>query len=112
MHFGYGAAEKAAAVIWLAGCSALATARWWLAPLLVLPLLALLAAFRRGTDVDDAGVTVRAAVGSRQVPWEQIAELRQEGARRVVLVRTDGRTVLLPAVRPGDLGRLTARQMP
>ncbi len=106
MRFRHGAAERAAAVIWLLAGSALATARWWLAPLLFLPLLAVVAAFRRGTDFDDTGVTVRAVLLSRLMPWEDIAALRAVGPRRSVLVRTDGATVALPAVRPRDLAEL------
>lgn len=112
MRFRYGAAERAAAVIWLAAGSALATARWWLSPLLLVPLLAVVAAFRRGTDVDDAGVTVRAVLVSRRLPWSTISELRAAGARRVVLVRTDGRSIPLPAMRPGDLATMAHRPAP
>ncbi len=105
-RFRHGAAERAAAVLWLTACLALATARWWLLPVLLLPLAAVAAAFRRGTDVDAAGVTVRAVVARRRVPWDDVAELRPDGARRVLLVRTDGSAVALPAVRPADLPAL------
>ena len=104
--FRYGLAERGAAVLWLLASSALATARWWLLPVLLLPLTAVAAAFRRGTDIDDDGVTVRAVLRSRRFRWNDVAELRPGGQRRVVLVRTDGRTVTLPAVRPGDLAGL------
>lgn len=109
MRFRHGAAERAAAVIWLAASSAVATARWWLAPLLLLPLLAVLATFRRGTDVADTGVTVRALLTSRHLPWSAIRELRPAGARRVQLILTDGRSITLPNVRPGDLSALVKR---
>ena len=107
MRFRHGPAERAAAVVWLAGCSALATARWWLLPVLLLPLVALVATFRRGTDVDEGGLTVRALLASRRLPWSEVSELRAAGARRVVAVRTDGQALGLPAVRPADLARLT-----
>jgi hypothetical protein len=108
MRFRHGAAERAAAVIWLAAGSAVATARWWLAPLLLLPLIAVLATFRRGTDVEDSGVTVHALLTRRHLPWEGIQDLRAAG-RRVRLVRTDGRSIVLPAVRPADLAVLVKR---
>ncbi|MDQ6875108.1 MAG: PH domain-containing protein, partial [Actinomycetota bacterium] len=76
MTFRHGAAERAAAVIWLAGSSALATARWWLAPVLLLPLLAVAAAFRRGTRVDAGGIIVSALLARRRVPWASVTEVR------------------------------------
>ena len=104
--FRHGAAERAAAVVWLMACSALATARWWLLPVLILPVLAVVAAFRRGTDFDDDGVTVRAVLRKRQLPWSDVAQLRPDGGRRVLLVREAGGAVALPAVRPADLPKL------
>ncbi len=106
MRFRHGAAERAAAVVWLLAGLALAGARWWLLPVLILPVLAVIASIRRGTDIDVDGVTVRAVLTKRIFPWNEVAELRPDGARRVVLVRTDGRTIALPAVRPADLPRL------
>lgn len=106
MTFRHGAAERAAAVIWLAASSALATARWWLAPVMLLPLLAVAAAFRRSTRVDAGGITISALLARRRVPWESVSQLRAAGPRRVVAVLTNGRAVRLPAVRPADLARL------
>lgn len=104
--FRQGGAERAAAVVWFLACLALGTARWWLLPVLLLPLLAVVATFRRGTDFDDEGVTVRAVLTKRRVLWSEVAELRPDGARRVLLVRNDGRAIALPGVRPADLPRL------
>lgn len=113
MRFRYGAAPRAAAVIWLLASSALATARWWLLPVMLVPLVAVAAVFRRGTDFDDEGVRVRALLGSRRLRWEEIADLRVAGPgalgqRRVVLVSVPGRALALPAVKPSDLARLTS----
>jgi len=55
MRFRYGAAERAAAIVWLVACLALAGARWWLLPVLLLPMIAVLASFRRETDFDSEG---------------------------------------------------------
>ncbi|MGB9378845.1 MAG: PH domain-containing protein [Mycobacteriales bacterium] len=104
--FRHGGAERAAAVIWMLASLALGTARWWLLPLLIPALLAVLGAFRRGTDIDSAGVTVRAVLAKRRTPWEDIAELRPDGVRRVHLVRTDGLALRLPAMNPKDLAKL------
>ncbi len=100
--------ERAAAVIWLAASSALATARWWLLPVLVVPLACVVAVFRRGTDIDADGIRARALLGSRRLPWERVAAIRRDG-RHVVAVTTDGRAMRLPAVSPADLGILTKR---
>jgi hypothetical protein len=107
MRFRHTAAERAAAVIWLVACSALATARWWLLPLLLVPLAAVAATFRRGTDIDDDGLRVRGLVGSRRLPWDQVTGFRPVGLRRVVAVTGQGSAVRLPAVRPADLTKLT-----
>lgn len=104
-RFRYGAAERAAAVVWLLACLALGLARWWLLPVLLLPIGAIVATFRRGTDFDSEGVTIRALLATRQIPWSDVAELRADGGRPL-LVRTDGRAVALPAVRPADLSTL------
>ncbi len=106
MRFRYGAAQRAAAVTWLAAGTALATARWWLLPVLLVPLGAVVAVFRRGTDIDDDGVRVRALLGSRRLPWAEVAELRPVGRRRVVAVTAKGRALGLPAVYPADLAKL------
>lgn len=106
MRFRHGAAERAAAVIWLLACLALGTARWWLLPVLLLPLLAVVATLRRGTDFDADGVTVHAVFGSRRLPWSDVAELRPSG-RRAVAVSKAGRALKLPTVTPADLLKLT-----
>ncbi|MEP6695745.1 MAG: PH domain-containing protein [Pseudonocardiales bacterium] len=105
MHFRSSGAERAAAVVWLAASSALATARWWLLPALLLPLAWVAAAFRRGTDVDDDGVRVRGLLGSRHLAWDRITELRPAG-RRVVAVTRDGHVLGLPTVSRADLKKL------
>lgn len=105
MRFRTSGAERAAAVVWLAACSALASARWWLLPVLLVPLAVVAAAFRRGTDIDGEGIRVRALLGSRRLTWDRVAELRIDG-RRVIAVTTDGRAMRLPAVHPADLGKL------
>lgn len=98
----------AAAVIAFFGTMPLAGARWFLLPLLLVPLAAIVWAWRTGTDADPDGLRVRALVGQRHLPWSRISEIaadeRGHGKARLV----DGTVVALPAVRRGDLPALAA----
>lgn len=105
MRFRTSGPERAAAVVWLVACSALATARLWLLPVLLVPLVWLAAVLRRGTDIDADGIRARALFGSRRLPWDRVAAIRRDG-QHVVAVTTDGREMRLPAVSPADLGKL------
>ncbi|GHJ49923.1 hypothetical protein Cs7R123_72650 [Catellatospora sp. TT07R-123] len=75
---------------------------------LLVPLMVGMWAWRAGTDADADGLHVRALLGSRDITWPQIDELRAEGPRRVVAALLDGTVVPLTAVRPTDLPRLAA----
>lgn len=108
MRFRSSGPERAAAVVWLAASSALATARWWLLPVLLVPLACVAAVFRRGTDIDANGIRARALLGTHRLAWDRVAAIRGVG-RHVVAVTTDGRAMRLPAVSPADLGKLTQR---
>jgi hypothetical protein len=84
----------------------LATAALWTLVFLVVPLAAALWALRTGVDIDDAGVTVRGAIGSRRVPWTRLAGIRIGARRGLWLVTTEGTEIRLPVLRVGDLPRL------
>jgi Bacterial PH domain len=86
----------------------LATARLWTLVFLLVPLVVAVWALRTGVDIDDAGVTVRGAIGSRRVPWSQLAGIRIGERRGLWLVTTEGTEVRLPVLRVGDLPRLAA----
>lgn len=82
----------------------LAESVWFLAVLLV-PLAVTIWAWRAGTDVDEAGFTVRALFGSRRFPWAAVDGLVSD--EKTVLARlANGHLVLLDAVRPADLPRV------
>ncbi|SDY56830.1 PH domain-containing protein [Micromonospora pattaloongensis] len=97
-----------AAVVAFFGALPLATARWYLLPVLLVPLAVALWAWRSGTDVDDRGLRLRAVAGSHRIPWSQVAELGPDPRGRAAALLTDGRTVVLPAVRAADLPRVIA----
>jgi hypothetical protein len=75
----------------------------WLLWLFAAPLLAAVRVLRAGVDVDADGVTVRALVGARRVPWSQVAGLRVGGSGEVALVLGSGGALRLPTVRARHL---------
>jgi hypothetical protein len=89
------------------GAVPVATFRWYLTPILLVPLAVLVWGWRAGTDSDTGGVSVRALLGTRRLPWSRIAGLVPDG-RRVVAMLHGGASVQLPAVSPADLPRLVA----
>ena len=79
----------------------------YLAILLVVPLFVALWSWRSGTDADESGITVRAAVGRRTIPWSDVAGVITEGGQ-VSAQLTSGRAITLPAVGAADVPRLVA----
>lgn len=108
MKFRYNAAMTIAAVVAFIGAIPVAAFAWYLTPILVVPVLVAVWGWRAGTDVDAAGVRVRALVGSRRVPWSRITYLGPDDRGRVHATLDDGATLRLPAVRAADLPRLVA----
>lgn len=98
----------AAAVVAFFGALPLAGARWYLTPVLLVPLLVGVWAWRAGTDASPAGVRIRALLRQRPIPWAQIAEFAADPRGRAVARLTSGQEVPLPAVRAADLPRLIA----
>jgi len=70
--------------------------------LLVIPLVAAIFIRRTATIVDAGGITVRAAFGSRRLPWDSVHGLSVTG-RSVYAVLFDGGSVRLPCVTVADL---------
>jgi hypothetical protein len=68
-------ATALAAVVFM--IAALSVARWapYLLILLVIPAVVAMWSWRSGTDADQAGLTVRALLGSRRIPWSDVAGL-------------------------------------
>jgi hypothetical protein len=97
----------AALIVALAGTS---ISRWapYLLPVLLIPLAVAVWSWRSGTDADATGVTVRAALRSRTVPWSSVAGLVTQPSGRVSLELTTGATLALPAVTPADVPTLVA----
>lgn len=104
-----------AALVALIGAVPLASAAWYLTPVLLVPLTIALWAVRAGTDADRDGVRVRALLGQRQIAWAQISELGADQRGRALARLTDGQVVPLTAVRGKDLPSLvevSSRQPP
>ncbi len=92
-------------VVMFCGGIALATSRWYLAPVLLVPLVLIVWGLRAGTDADPAGLRLRALVGSRHLEWPRITGFTAQRGRVHALLDS-GRTVVLPAVTPDDLPAL------
>jgi hypothetical protein len=72
----------------------------------VIPVAAAVFIARTATIVDDQGITVRALVGHRTLPWAELRGLSVTG--RSVYAVTDAGAVRLPCVRLADLAALSA----
>jgi hypothetical protein len=83
-----------------------ATVRWYLTPVLLIPIAFAVWAWRSGTDADRGGIRIRALLGQRHIGWSQVSELAADRRGRAAALLTDGRTVPLPAVTRADLPRL------
>ncbi|MGR6317733.1 PH domain-containing protein [Micromonospora soli] len=108
VHFRHNQAILVAAIVAFIGALPLATARWWLLWVLLLPLALIVWSWRAGTDADARELRVRALVGQRRVPWERVAELTTDARGHGVVRLDDGELLVLPAVRAGDLPRLVS----
>ncbi|WFE64352.1 MULTISPECIES: PH domain-containing protein [Micromonospora] len=108
LRFRHHQAVLVAAVIATIGALPLAAARAYLLPVLLVPLVVAAWAWRSGTDADRRELRLRALVGSRRVPWEQVVELTADPRGRAVVRLADGQQLPLPAVRGVDLPRLVS----
>ena len=86
----------------------LATASPWLLVLLAIPVLALAWVLRAGVDVDPGGVTVRALLGSRRIPWSDVVGLQAGPRGDLWLVLAGGRRLRLPTARARHLPLIAA----
>jgi Bacterial PH domain len=107
VKFRYNAATAIAGGVAVLGAVPVATLHWYLAPILLVPLAVAGWGWRAGTDADPDGLSVRALLGSRRLPWSRVTGLVPDG-RRVVAVLDGGTALRLPAVTPADLPRLVA----
>lgn len=107
VKFRHSSAIAIAALVGFFGAVPVATYRWYLTPILLVPLAVLVWGWRAGTDADTRGVSVRALLGTRRLPWSRITALVPAG-QRVLAVLDGGASVRLPAVRPTDLPKVVA----
>ena len=98
-------AVAAAAVVALVGSFAVAAQKWWLAPILLLPLAALWWSIRSGVDADQHRLRIRGFIGAREVPWSEIIGFSVQRGR-VLVHLTDDQALRLPAVTWQGLPRL------
>ncbi len=108
VHFRHNQAILVAAIVAFIGALPLATARWWLLWVLLVPLVTGAWAWRAGTDADSRELRLRALLGHRRVPWTRVAELTGDPRGRAVARLDDGQVLVLPAVRATDLPRLVS----
>lgn len=108
VRFRHSQAILVAAIIAFIGALPIGSARWFLTPVLLVPLLVAVWAWRAGTDADPSGLWLRALVGRRHIPWSAVVELAPDARGRAAARLRDGQTIVLPAVRAADLPRLVA----
>lgn len=107
VKFRHNAAIVIAGLVALFGAVPVATVRWYLSPILLVPLAVMIWGWRAGTDANRDGLSIRAMFGATRVPWERISGFVPV-ERRVVAMLDGGSSVRLPAVSPADLPRLVA----
>lgn len=76
--------------------------------ILLVPIAIALWAWRSGTDVSSGGIKIRATLGSRQIPWSEVAELAPDGKGGVAIRLDSGAVVSLPAVPAAALPAVAA----
>ena len=108
VKFRYNAAVAIAGILVLLSAVPFATARWYLAWILLVPAAFAVYGWRAGTDADPDALVVRALFGSRRFPWSRITGLLPDRRGRVHAVLDNGASVRLPAVSTRDLPRLVA----
>jgi hypothetical protein len=98
-----------AAVIALIGTVPLASAAGWaLSPVLLIPLVAIVWAWRAGTDVFPDRLRVRALFGSTEVLWTDVAELAPDPRGRVSALLANGNVLRLTGVTRANLPAVLA----
>jgi hypothetical protein len=107
VRFRYHSGITIAGLVATFGAIPVATVRWYLAPILLVPLAVAVWGWRAGTDADTDGVTIRALLGRRRLPWSTIDGFTPQ-RDRVFAVLSGGTAVRLPGVTAADLPRLVA----
>lgn len=107
VKFRHNAAIVIAGLVALFGAVPVATVRWYLTPILLVPIAVMIWGWRAGTDANKDGLSIRAMFGATRLPWERITGF-VPAQRRVVAMLDGGGSVTLPAVSPADLPKLVA----
>ena len=97
-----------AALIALVGTVPFAGTRWELTPILIIPLLILVWAWRAGTDVYPDRLKVRALFGSTTVPWARVAELAPDRGGRMSALLDNGNVIRLTGVTKDNVDAVVA----
>jgi hypothetical protein len=97
-----------AALIAFVGTVPLAGTSWALAPILLIPLLGIIWAWRAGTDVYPDALRVRALFGSTTVPWSRVTELAPDPQGRVSALLDNGNVIRLTGVTSVNLPAVVA----
>lgn len=97
-----------AAVLAFLGAIPFAGARWELTPILLIPVVFFVWAWRAGTDVYEDELRVKALVGSTRVPWPRIAELAPDERGQVSALLDNGNVIKLTAVTTHNLPNVLA----
>lgn len=97
-----------AAVIAFVGTAPLAGSRWVLMPLLLIPAVVFIWAWRAGTDVHPDELRVKALLGSTSVPWSRITELAPDERGQISALLDNGNVIRLTGVTRHNLPRVLA----
>jgi hypothetical protein len=108
LKFRHNAAIAIAGVIALLGSIPLATSAWYLLPIMVVPVLSAIWAWRAGTNVYAGGVEPRALLTGHFIPWSRISAFVPDAKGRVYAVLAEGGSMRLPAVTAADMPGLVA----
>ena len=92
-----------AAGIAFVGALPLASVRWALAPVLLIPAAVYVWAWRAGTDVFADRLRVKALFGSTQVPFDRISELAPDARGQVSALLDNGHMIRLTGVTKANL---------
>jgi hypothetical protein len=97
-----------AAVIAFVSALPVAGAMWQLTPILLIPAIVFVWAWRAGTDVYTDELRVKALFGSTRVPWNRITELAPDTQGRVSALLDNGNVIRLTAIDRQNLPRVLA----
>lgn len=97
-----------AALIALVGTVPFAGTRWELTPILIIPLVILVWAWRAGTDVYPDRLKVRALFGSTTVPWARVAQLAPDRGGRMSALLDNGNVIRLTGVTKDNVDAVVA----